>query len=152
MEALWTQVRHNLDQLRVISASAHEKMGCSNLRLSHLQPDSLAAQRDISVLIWDKFAERCRQRGRKSRSNYVIRQGGDRVEEGIRILVSATVRLRQVWLQHRYCLSPHVWRRPQLWVPEETCSYLEGDDRPPKTWSFTRLNTHHLRGSNARMW
>lgn len=130
MEALWAEVRHNLDQHRVFSATAHDKMGCSNMRLSHPQPDSLAAQRDISVLIWDKFEEKCRQRGRKSRSNYVISQGGDRVEECIHISVSATVKLRQVWLQHKYRLSPRVWRSPQLWVPEETCRYLEGDDRP----------------------
>lgn len=54
-----------------------------------------------------------------------------RAEKGVHISVSAPVRLRQVWLQHRYCLSPRVWRAPQLWVPEETCCNLglEEEDR-----------------------
>lgn len=149
MEALWAEVRHNLDQHRVFSATAHDKMGCSNMRLSHPQPDSLAAQRDISVLIWDKFEEKCRQRGRKSRSNYVISQGGDRVEECIHISVSATVKLRQVWLQHKYRLSPgEVHSFGCLRKHAGTWREMIG----PKTWSFTHLKTHHWNGSNAQMW
>lgn len=56
-----------------------------------------------------------------------------RVEEGVHISLSAPLRLRQVWLQHRCCLSPCVWRAPQLWVPEETCCYLRLEEEKTKT-------------------
>lgn len=82
--------------------------------------------------------ERCGQRGGKSRYNCVMREGGqwDRKEGRGRCshFSFSSSEAQAGWLQQRYCLSPPVWRAPQLWVPEETCCYLglEEEDRPQK--------------------
>lgn len=104
VEALRAQARHNLDgypawfQHRSMNMTKKTEVRTKDCHISS-QTRRRRSQKSW-VLIWDKCAERCRQRGRKGRYNYVIREGGSRIgrrlEEGVHISVSAPVRLRQV--------------------------------------------------------
>ena len=114
----------------------------------------------FTVLIWDKCAEWCGQRGRKSRYNYVIREGGSGIER--RVVKVFTFQFPLQWGSSRFgcskdtayhlvygelhsfgCLRKHA----TTWVWRERIR--------PKTKSFTHFHhqkTHHLKGGHAQMW
>ena len=165
MEALQAQARHNLDgypawfQHRSMNMTKKTEVRTEDCHIS-CQTRRQRSQKSW-VLIWDKCAERCRQRGRKGRYNYVIREGGSgierRVEGGVHISVSAPVRLRQLGcstdtayhlvdgeLHSFVCLRKHA----ATWVWRERIGTKKG-------WSFMHFHhekTNHLKDGHAQLW